>query len=246
MRGNQIGATIYPYTSRSLAAGDQKIIWDLYALGLRDLRDRRAPAPWDTANMPVANNGWACPQSPAYQHHTTQVVYKFARIHGSNNYTYGVIRSRRKCETKFHDAIVSFVRTMKPESLTETAKAIGRRLRAARIAVGAGNLSKLSQRVGLSNSNVWTNWEKRGTMPNGLFIIKFIDLYPSLSMDYIYRGDKGRLSYDVVQLIEAAEIEVAAAELRERQPGRPKTKKLFPTEAAPEPPGEREIPKKQA
>lgn len=111
---------------------------------------------------------------------------------------------------------------MEPEKLTEIAKAIGRRLRIARIAVGAENLTDLSERIGLSGSNVWGNWETRGTLPNALFLMKFIDLYPSLSLDYIYRGDKGKLAYELVGEIEKAEKKLAEEEANPVKRGRPK------------------------
>lgn len=77
--------------------------------------------------------------------------------------------------------------------------------------MGETDARALAKKLGLSGSNVIGNWENRGTPPNAMAVADFVDLYPMLSTDYIWRGDKSRLSIEILQKISETEARLSGS-----------------------------------
>lgn len=156
--------------------------------------------------MPVGNRIHFKAEALAYERDAANVVYEFARVHRLRKYTEGEFTSSEIVEGRIHPIIIMLPAGMADETTSRIMTDIGRRLRAARIAVGQRNLAALCREVGVAPSR-WTNWESSLKMPDPLVLIRFANRF-RVSLDYILRGEKGQLPYDLAEAIIAAEREV--------------------------------------
>jgi transcriptional regulator with XRE-family HTH domain len=77
---------------------------------------------------------------------------------------------------------------------------IGKRLALARRALGLSGV-ELSQKLGVSNG-VWSNWELGINQIRPEFVRKLKNLIPGLSHDWLYDGDRQRLTVELAELFD--------------------------------------------
>lgn len=86
-------------------------------------------------------------------------------------------------------------------------KAVGRRIRLAREALGIKTVRELAQILGIGDST-WYNYELGLRPVNHFAVHRFATRY-DISLDYVFSGKKEKLRHDILLEIERIEAEEA-------------------------------------
>lgn len=167
--------------------------------------------------MPVADDAGIDAKRLSNRSHATKVVYQFPPFHVQGNITVRDNQSTRKSKNRFAAKLFRFPLV----GSTETMSFMGKRLRAARYAVGESNLTQLCQKLNWEQ-NAWAQWESGKNRLDPLVLARFIEMFPALSSDYVLLGDYRRLSFEVVGAIRQAEQRVRDEEAAPVKRGRPR------------------------
>lgn len=158
--------------------------------------------------MPIAYDVGREPESPAQDRRAAEGVYQFPVTHSQDKITKREFKSTLYREGQFQTEIIILRYAMTAKTRSQAKIEVGRRLRAARYAVGRRNLAELANELEIL-PQTWTNYESGLHLPDHFVFGRFRELY-KISDDYVRYGDKSSLPYALGKAVEAAEAEVAA------------------------------------